>query len=277
MRLTFGNTQWVDYRATWTTATATGDTTRVVTINLDDPTADRVPDGATVGDPNDNWTVTSTVGTWEIWPIIPDGSTPLVLPLPNPLPNNRSAGSFPKPHAGNNYQGFFTVSGGGDVACDDHQRGNFGQLDSPRGAETQKQTIYAENVAFGLDHDLAAWSAEPPTFECTADEVPVGAIIDDAPPRNGANCLYVDPGNDPQGLTDGLLGGGRIDQGLGRLEKPTNPRCMRTDYSLGGHNYNNDTLSCFLKPGYTLADVAKHDGVPLDAFDISIYDSPRFF
>ena len=74
-----------------------------------------------------------------------------------------------------------------------------------------------------------------------------------------------------------MLGGGRIPQGQGRLEKPTNPRCGRPDYMSGGHNYNNDTLSCFLKPGYTLADIAKDDGVPMDALDISIFDSPRFF
>ena len=45
-----------------------------MTIDVDDPTADRVPDGATVTNPNDNWTVTSTAGIWEVWPIVPDAA-----------------------------------------------------------------------------------------------------------------------------------------------------------------------------------------------------------
>jgi hypothetical protein len=61
------------------------------------------------------------------------------------------------------------------------------------------------------------------------------------------------------------------------LEQPTNPRCQRNDYLLGSHSYNNDTLSCYLKPGYTLADIAKDSDVPYDALDESIFDSPRFF
>ena len=275
IRLTFGDTQYVDYRVTWQSPTQAGES-RTVTIDLDDPAASRVPTGATVSNPNDNWTVTSTAGKWEIWPLIPNGATPPQLPLSSPSTDV----TFPKAQGQNQRQGFFEVTGGGEVACAENQRGNFGQLDSPRtrGPETSgnKQTVYALNVAYGLDHKLTTFP-DPASFECHGDNNPEGALVDDDPSEDGRNCLYVDPGNDPQGLTDGLLGGGRISQGKGRLEKPTNPRCNRQDYLLGNHNYNNDTLSCFLKPGYSLADIAKDDGVPLDALDESIFDSPRFF
>ena len=271
IRLTFGDTQYVDYRVLWLLPTLAGQS-RTVVVNLDDPLATRVPAGATVTNPDENWTVTSTAGRWEIWPLIPDGLLPLDLPLTAPL----SQMTFPKVQGQDKGQGFFEVTGGGEVACSESQRGNFGQLDSPRDDSGQKQTVYARNVAYGLDHQLATFPA-PASPQCSSDGNPFGALIDDAPPADGRNCLYVDPGNDPQGLTDGMLGGGRIPQGQGRLEKPTNPRCQRNDYLLGGHNYNNDTLRCYLKPGYTLADIAKDSDVPYDALDSSIFDSPRFF
>jgi hypothetical protein len=187
---------------------------------------------------------------------------------------------FPKQQGGNKGQGFFEVTGGGQVSCSEHQRGNFGQLDSPRTRgplpSTQKQTVYARNVAFGLDHELVPF-VDPASLQCAGDGSPPGALIDAVQSLDGRNCLYVDPGNDPQGLTDGMLGGGRIAQGDGRLEKPTNPACDRPDYVRDGRSYNNDTLSCYLKPGYQLSDIAKDTGVPEGALDSSIYDSPRFF
>jgi hypothetical protein len=271
IRFTFGDTQYVDYLVTFPITTAVADVT--VTIpDLDTTLAHRVPDNSTVTDPNNIWTITSTVGDWEVWPLIPNDATlaPTGFPLSSTV---QSTLEFPK----NNKQGIFTVTGGGSVACDEHTRGNFGQLDSPRNDSTQKQTVYARNVAFGLDHKLAAFASEPSQYECPADGTPVNAEIDDDT-TPGNNCLYVDPGNDPQGLTDGLLGGGRINEGEGRLQKPNSPLCSgRPSLVIGGKNYNNDVLSCFLKPGYTLADIAKHDGVPLDALDASIRESPRFF
>lgn len=274
LRLTFGDTQYVDYRVAWANSTTAG-ATRQVEIELDDPEASRVPAGATVTNPDENWTVTSTVGRWEVWPLVPNADTPPQLPLTSPVTQMK----FPRSQGQDNRQGFFEVTGGGEVACSEHQRGNFGQLDSPRtrGPEpaTQKQTVYARNVAYGLDHTLTTF-ANPASFECRGDDNPAGALVDSAS-VDGRNCLYVDPGNDPQGLTDGMLGGGRIVQGRGRLEQPTDPRCNRPAFQLKGRDYNNDTLSCFLKPGYDLSDIAKDAGVPLDALDKSVFDSPRFF
>ena len=111
------------------------------------------------------------------------------------------------------------------VACNGHQRGNFGQLDSPRNDSSQKQTVYARNVAFGLDHELAAFATEPSAVtSARADGTPASAPSSTTTrPPTGNNCLYVDPGNDPQGLTDGLLGGGRINEGEGRLAEADQP------------------------------------------------------
>jgi Flp pilus assembly protein TadG len=270
IRFTFGNTQYVDYLVTFPMTTAKQD--RTVTIaDLDTNSAHRVPDNSTVTDPTNHWTITSTSGKWEVWPLIPNDTTP--APTGFPLTSTvASKLEFPK----NNGQGYFEVTGGGEVACNGHQRGNFGQLDSPRADEARKQWAYARNVAFGLDHELAQFDSEPSQYECPADGTPTGAEIDDDT-TSGNNCLYVDPGNDPQGLTDGLLGGGRINEGEGRLQKPTSARCAsRGNLVIGGKNYNNDTLSCFLKPGYTLADIAS-DTSPAEALYPDVLDSPRFF
>lgn len=267
VRFTFGDTQFADYLVTFPPGATEAD----VVINLDTPTY-RYPDNSTVSDPTNAWTITSTAGTWEVWSVVsrdPGVPAPAAasLPLaPGALLLNRAANA-----------GEFEVTGGGQVGCNEHQRGNFGQLDSPRKDATQKQRVYALNVAHGLDHELVPLPA-PASFECSANGSPAGALIDNVS-QDGRNCLYVDPGNDPQGLTGGLLGGSAgIAQGDGRLEEPTNPACGRSPLSLSnGHSYNNDTLSCYLRPGYTLADIAKDTAVPQDALDASIFDSPRFF
>ena len=59
----------------------------------------------------------------------------------------------------------------------------------------------------------------------------MGAKIDDDTSA-GNNCLYVDPGNDPQGLTDGLLGGGRITEGHGTAAETQPVRGAARDHAL---------------------------------------------
>ena len=66
------------------------------------------------------------------------------------------------------------------MACNEHTRGNFGQLDSPRKNSNQKQTVYAENVAFGLDHHSLQFATRSRTAtSARATGNPVGAKIDD--------------------------------------------------------------------------------------------------
>ena len=234
IRFTFGNTQIVDYPVTFPITTSTSkDRTVSVVLNATASTTDI--------------DITSVPGTWEVWPMI--------------------GTDYPK----NNKQGTFTVTGGGQIGCSDNLRGNFGQLDSPRKDGSNLQERYAKNVALGLDHELAQFVAAP-AYECTADNSPAGARIDSNPNRDGNNCIYAQPGNDPNGLTYGLLTGGSGYSG--RLQKPNSAGCSGPAGAPSGRN--NDVLSCFLKPGFTLDDVAQ-DNPPLDAFDISIFDSPRFF
>ncbi|WP_110181719.1 TadE/TadG family type IV pilus assembly protein [Nocardioides solisilvae] len=267
LRFTFGDTQYADYQV----ALPAGASTATVNVSLDAPTH-RFPDNSTVSDPTNTWTITSTVGTWQVWVLVPDTSG-TVAPSVSSHPLAPTTLLVNKPGRA----GEFAVTGGGQVGCNEHQRGNFGQLDSPRQGIIQKQKVYAWNVAEGLDHELVPFDS-PASFECAADGSPAGALIDSVP-LDGRNCLYVDPGNDPQGLTGGLLGGSAgVPPGSGRLERPTDPECGRSDLNLGGgRTYNNDTLSCFLKDGYTLSDIAKDTGVPADALDSRIYESPRFF
>lgn len=234
VRFTFGNTQIVDYPVTFpVTTSASRD--RTVSVVLDEEASSTDND------------ITSVPGTWEVWPMM--------------------GTDYPK----NNRQGTFLVTGGGEIGCSASERGNFGQLDSPRKDESRLQFAYAKNVANGLDHELAQF-VNAPTYECTADNNPAGALIDNNPNRDGSNCLYAQPGNDPNGLTNGLLTGGS--DYSGRLQKPNSPGCSGPAGAPSGRN--NDVLSCFLKPGYTLDDVAR-DNPPLDAFDVSIFNSPRFF
>jgi Flp pilus assembly protein TadG len=231
IRFTFGDTQVVDITAPLTPPT-TAKSDRTVSVTL---TATPSPLDIDI---------TSVPGDWQVWPMV--------------------AGKFPK----NGGEGKFTVSGGPETGCDDNQRGNFGQLDSPRTSGTLQER-YALNVALGLDHELTQF-VNAPSFECSADASPVGALIDNVV-RNGNNCLYAQPGNDPVGLTNGLLGKAGL---TGRLEKPNTDGCTGPAGAASG--INNDVLSCFLKPGFTLNDVAQ-DNPPPDAFDLTIFDSPRFF
>jgi hypothetical protein len=263
VRFTFGDTTIIDYRVTWTTATTGSDNSRTVTVNLDDVAASRTPAGASV---------VNSAGIWEIWPLIPDAAAPPALPLPTDV---SGVVKYPKRQGQIKNQGHFEVTGGGEVACDEHQRGNFGQLDSPRSGVNQKQTRYGLNVALGLDHEIAVFE-DPPNIVCEADGNPVGALVDDPkdPPLNGRNCIYVDSGNDPIGLTNGLLDG--VSGYPGRLVASGPSACGIPTTSFSGHTINNDSLSCYLKPGYTLADIASDDS-PFDALDVSIFDSPRFF
>ena len=71
VRFTFGDTQYVDYLVTFPMTPANNSTVTATIPDLDALSAHRVPDNSTVTDPNNIWTITSTSGKWEVWPMIP--------------------------------------------------------------------------------------------------------------------------------------------------------------------------------------------------------------
>ncbi len=170
------------------------------------------------------------------------------------------------------------------VGCVGQDRGNFGQLDSPRkdlgSGQTNKRL--AMNIAEGLDHQLIPFvfpEGTTPTKDCAAAG---GGFIVGAQPDNlaldGRNCITGDTGNDGPAIFDGLIAG--IDGRAGRLSttRPGNHTTCpgRTDRAVGGTTINNDTLSCFLRGGATLADLASSSGVSPTMLDPGVIDSPRF-
>jgi Flp pilus assembly protein TadG len=223
--------------------------------------------------------VTNTVGDWQVW-----GVRNVVSGTPT-----KGTSVFTK----DTPQKFTVTGGGGQAMCNFNQRGNFGQLDSPRNGIPQLQTSYAYNVALGLDHKLEKFDpakALPGTDittspECYSDNSPTSAKIDNQY-RPGNNCIFVQGGNDPGGLTSGLLDGLTSPTAAPRLfKKPTAQRCLDNgrvapvkadDGKYQWSKINRDTLSCYLNPGVTLSDLAK-DGAAFDLVDKSIVDSPRFF
>jgi Flp pilus assembly protein TadG len=241
--------------------------------------------------------LTNTVGDWEVWGLV--SATNTAIPAPGVHTFSADVGPPTAAPGAEAQPKVYTVTGGGgEVGCDDAERGNFGQLDSPRTGMTALNKIYGYNIALGLDHKLKEF--EPSVAlaggvdittspECFSDGNPAGAQIDNAV-RNGNNCVYVQSGNDPSYLTDGLLAGvsgGPEGNQPGRLfSAPTSDLCTENgdkrapekadDGQFPWSDINRDTLSCFLKPGVELEDIAK-DGADFDLVDQSIEESPRFF
>lgn len=161
------------------------------------------------------------------------------------------------------------------VGCVGQDRGNFGQLDSPRRDAGDSDRL-AWNMAFGLDHQVVpfAGATEKQCAKANGGDAVPGAQLDDVS-RNGNNCVIGDTGNDGPKLFDGLVAGvngkpGRLDAGQPGVN------CTGRTRTIGGHTINNDELSCFLRGGATLADIAQTTGVDDSMLDPSIVESPRF-
>lgn len=169
------------------------------------------------------------------------------------------------------------------VGCTGQDRGNFGQLFSPRTDTTNKATALARNLAFGLDHlpipfDQVAYTIEKECAQSNGNNPIAGAQLDDVS-RDGNNCIIGDTGNDGPRLYDGLIG--EVDSKPGRLnvagDASRNTTCpSRSNKSYGSYTVNNDVLSCFLRGTGTLAKLAQETGVDQTMLDPSIVDSPRF-
>lgn len=173
-----------------------------------------------------------------------------------------------------------TVDTGVSVGCIGQDRGNFGQLDSPRYEGGSKQTRFGRNLALGIDHLLVPYVFPSGMAERKQCDEPgyllPGASLDDVA-RNGNNCIVGNTGNDGPKTYDGLVAG--LGDGTpGRLDA-TNGETVcddRDDVVMAGRSINNDVLSCYLRNGATLADIAAPSGVTTDMLDPTVMESPRF-
>lgn len=182
-----------------------------------------------------------------------------------------------------------TASGGGkekkdseesdDVGCSESGGGQFGQLDSPRRDVSQLQAALAENTAVGLDHLIMPFTGATQE-ECGKKNhaPPTGGIQDNDPAKPVVNCLMPQTGNDGPALLDGLITGTGSSPGrLAAVNGATSSSCGgRTNTAVSGVTINNDVLSCFLRDGYSLDDIAQPTGVTQEMLDPAVVDSPRF-
>jgi hypothetical protein len=165
------------------------------------------------------------------------------------------------------------------VGCVGQDRGNFGQLDSPRNDGTNHGSLLAVNMAAGLDHliipfDTQNYTVEKECAQQNGNNVIDGGQIDDVS-RAGNNCIIGDTGNDGPQWYDGLITG--VGSYPGRLEVAAGQaNCTGATRDVNGRTINDDKLSCFLRNGATLATIAQESGVDDSMLDPSILESPRF-
>ncbi len=211
-----------------------------------------------------NWQPVYTgVGTFQVV-----GPTPTASPT-SPTP---TATATPSPTA--------TSSEQFNTFCPGASTGNFGQLNSPRQGMGfgSRNTRLAMNFQQGIDHVLTPY-VNAPSNSC---ENPTGqtlAVLDDynGSVVNGANCIVGDTGNDGPFIFNGLIDGiGGQPGRLNVVNGATKSDCNRPAASLGGVNINNDTLSCYLLNGHSLADISQSSGVDTTMLDPAVVNSPRF-
>lgn len=173
--------------------------------------------------------------------------------------------------------------------CTGQDRGNFGQLDSPHTGYSLQQS-FAPNIALGLDHRVVPYVFPSDFAETTncgkhAPTIPGGVFDDTAGPAgDGANCISGNTGNDGPKIFDGLVGG--LGGGIqGRLDAtnpqgaPTSTQCLDDGFanrSYGSTVINDDRLSCYLRGGASLDNLAQSSGVTQAMLDPEVVKSPRF-
>jgi hypothetical protein len=169
--------------------------------------------------------------------------------------------------------------------------GNFGTLSLPRSTGSTSQWL-PRDMAYGLESPLSLhvhqYAIDNSTDGTCVDGTD-GAITpqsggSNSPLNPSANCVPTDTGLPANVATEGLI---TVDNGQGLLVgKSTHAGCapdggdsMRP-VTLNNHNYsiNDDTLSCFLINGKTLADIASSSYSEADGVALSddIVKSPRF-
>lgn len=231
--------------------------------------------------------VTATSGAWRVYAVV-EGSSGKLSFSSNYLEINVAEGpAEPSPTSPAPSDSPSATPSDIPIGCVGQDRGNFGQLDSPRADGSTGNKRLSRNIAGGMDHLLQPflWADEDDvTKDCGDDQhgFIAGAYPDNvsssSPPRN---CIISDTGNDGPSIYDGLITG--ADDGTpGRLDAAVNgatsPLCnpARADVPIGGVMVNNDVLSCFLRNGATLAQIASESGVDQSMLDPRVVDSPRF-
>jgi hypothetical protein len=166
------------------------------------------------------------------------------------------------------------------VGCTGQDRGNFGQLASPRDGYNL-QGAFPVNIALGLDHQIVPYQfneGSPIVTSCSVIPATEPPHYNDDTSKKTApfnNCIQGDTGNDGPKMLDGLVTGtngypGRLDAQNGHTN------CAgRSDSTFKGVTINNDVLSCFLQNGATLADLAS-DNADNTMLNGLVTQSPRF-
>lgn len=228
---------------------------------------------------NDNTTLSSNSLTFTVTGSAPSPdptSSPSTSPSPDPTdPTTQPAPTDPSSSATST-----------PVDCVGQNRGNFGELDSPRKDATQRQEVLARNLALGPDHQFVPYDFgdTTPSKDCGSPNKPLlpGAAFDDEP-IDGRNCIKGDTGNDGPGTYEGLISGvgagvpGRLDASVSG--RSTSAQCAahgRQNAEIGGVPINNDVLSCYLRNGATLDSLASPTGVTPAMLDPAVVDSARF-
>jgi Flp pilus assembly protein TadG len=205
----------------------------------------------------------------------------------------------------------FTVVAPLGGPCGLSDTGDFGLLDSPRKPppDNSGSWWFDFNLSLGLDHGVQCFPGMAMPLSSNCPSVPVGGSplpppvdkncmptgntpvpggkLDDDPTVNDANCMYINTGNKVDATTDGLISGGS-DGGVdfvGKLTQGSSTGCPGpggsnpTTITLGKtYTINNDTLSCYMASGHTLADLTANNNNPETGIvKPEIFQSPRFF
>lgn len=227
--------------------------------------------------------VSGTPGDWSVYALVRQQGNNTVTISNNSLVFRVGSGSDPSTSPTDDPTASPSASPTSvPVGCVGQDRGNFGQLDSPRKDMGSGQTSQrlAMNIAEGLDHQLVPFVfTGPPEKDCGKEGT--GFIYGAAPDNvavDGRNCIQGDTGNDGPAIFDGLIGGTGGSFGRLSTSRPDGgTTCSgRSDLSINGYGVNNDTLSCFLRNGATLADIAESSGVDQSMLDPAVVNSPRF-
>lgn len=167
-------------------------------------------------------------------------------------------------------------------ACGQNATGDFGLLQSPRKSGNPADWP-RWNFADGLDHGVDTFPSPlmpPLNTECLIGAVTIpGAILDNTPNRDDANCMDILTGNKVDVLGDGLVtGDGTFPGRLTRTHSKsgcTGPGGAATRTTVNGVEINTTTIGCYLN-GRTIAQLVAN---PPEAgfLDPEIFNDPRFF